>query len=235
MSDETGTSEERFARFVCKMLLTFFAVVSIDVVAVSLLTQKLRVWFPVWLDAEWATRPDPWVVYSQSYFAGIFFIPLLAYAVDRDLLRGRVGKPARVGYWLVALGALAFIGVWKGELMLRYGKQWEALGWLALTTLIWLAVTMASLMPRWLAGMTSRRMAQLLARGVATFFLVMAVLDPALQLGVQRLAVSTGLLVEVGFFVPAGLVLLLVARRLGSGRPSAAERDRLAATPRAAE
>ena len=58
--------------FVCKMLLTFFTVFAIDLVAVSLLTHKLRFWFPVWLDAHWATRADPWIVYSQSYFAGIF-------------------------------------------------------------------------------------------------------------------------------------------------------------------
>src|SRR6202047_4694720 len=51
------------------MLLTFFTVIAVDLVAVSLLTHKLRVWFPVWLDAHWATRTDPWVVYSQSYFA----------------------------------------------------------------------------------------------------------------------------------------------------------------------
>lgn len=225
MSDAAREHEQRFARFVSKMLLTFFAVVLIDLVAVSLLTQKLRVWFPVWLDTEWATRADPWVVYSQSYFAGIFFIPLLAYAVDRDLLRGRVGRGARTGYWLVALTAFAFIGLWKGELMVRFGKHWEALGWLALTTAVWTTVSAASLLPSWLEGMTPRRMARLLARGVATFFLVMAVLDPALQLGVQHLAVSGGLLVEVGFFVPAGVVLMLVARKLGrapaaaSGRP----------------
>ena len=58
--------------------LTFFTVITIDLVAVSLLTHKLRVWFPAWFDAQWATRTDPWAVYSQSYFAGIFFIPLLS-------------------------------------------------------------------------------------------------------------------------------------------------------------
>ncbi len=214
MSDPAHESQDRFARFVCKMLLTFFAVVAVDLVAVSLLTHELRIWFPVWLDAEWATRPDPWVVYSQSYFAGIFFIPLLAHAVDRELLRGRIGSAARVGFGLVALAAFGFICVWKGELMVRYGKHWEALGWLALTALTWTAISAAERLPRWASGMTPRRMARLLARGVATFFLVMAVLDPALQLGVQGLAPSSGLLVEVGFFVPAGIALILVSRAL---------------------
>src|SRR5512143_1322491 len=106
---------ERFQWFVCKMLLTFFTVAAVDLVALSLLTQKLRVWFPVWFDAQWATREHPWVVYSQSYFAGIFFIPLLAYAVDRDLLKSRVGGGARAGFWLVLVGAFAFILSWKGE------------------------------------------------------------------------------------------------------------------------
>jgi hypothetical protein len=207
-------AEGRFARFVGKMLLTFFTVAAADLVAVSLLTGQLRVWFPMWLDADWATRPDPWVVYSQSYFAGIFFIPLLAYAIDRDLLQARIGSRARAAFWLAFFGAFGFVLVWKGELMVRYGKHWETLGWLALTTFVWAAVSGASWMPRWLEGMTPRGMSRVLARGVAAFFLVMAVLDPVLQLGVQRLAASTGLYVEVGFFVPAGLVLLWVAHRL---------------------
>lgn len=214
MTERTPTAQDRFARFVAKMLLTFLSVVAIDLVAVSLLTQKLRVWFPAWLDADWDTRADPWVVYSQSYFAGIFFIPLLAHAIDRDLLRARVGGFVRAAFWIVIVGAFGFILAWKGELMLRYGKHWEALGWLALTTISWVALSSAERLPRWLEGMTARRTARLLARGVATFFLVMAVLDPALQLGVQQLAPSSGLWVEVGFFVPAGLALLLVAHRL---------------------
>src|ERR1700730_11172132 len=73
-----GSERKFFVWFDCKMLLTFFTVIALDLVAVSLLTHKLRLWFPVWLDAPWATRTDPWVVHSQSYFAGIFFIPLLS-------------------------------------------------------------------------------------------------------------------------------------------------------------
>jgi hypothetical protein len=82
------------------MLLTFFTVIAVDLVAVSLLTHKLRVWFPVWLDAHWATRTDPWVVYSQSYFARIFFIPFLSVSLDRHLLRGRPGW-IRPVFWTV--------------------------------------------------------------------------------------------------------------------------------------
>ncbi len=219
-------SSERFQWFVCKMLVTFFTVAVVDLVALSLLTQKLRVWFPVWFDAQWATREHPWVVYSQSYFAGIFFIPLLAYAVDRDFLRSRVGAAARAAFWLVLVGTFAFILSWKGELMVRFGKQWEALAWLALTTAIWTALSIAERLPRWLEGMTPKRMMRGLARGVATFFLVMAVLDPALQLGVQKLAVSSGLLVEVGFFIPAGLVLMFVAYKLRDESKAPAREER---------
>jgi len=197
--------------FVCKMLLTFFTVIAVDLVAVSLLTHKLRVWFPVWLDAHWATRTDPWVVYSQSYFAGIFFIPLLSVSLDRHLLRGRPGW-VRPVFWTVAIGAFLFILGWKGELVVRFGKQWEALGWLALTSAIWTALSVAERLPARLAGVTPKRMLKLLARGVACFFLVMAVLDPLLQIGVQHLGWSGGLLIEVGFFVPAGLALLVVSR-----------------------
>jgi hypothetical protein len=207
-----GTQRDPFVGFVCKMLLTFFTVVATDLVAVSLLTHKLRVWFPIWLDARWATRPDPWVIYSQSYFAGIFFIPFLALALDRKFLRAPEKKRARLAFWIFSLAVLAFILCWKGELMVRFGKQWEALGWLALTALVWTALSIGEHLPQQLAGVTPRRMLQLLARGVAIFFLVMAVLDPVLQLGVQGLAWSGGLAIEVGFFVPAGIALLVASR-----------------------
>ena len=206
-----GSERDPFVWFVCKMLLTFFTVIAIDLVAVSLLTHKVRVWFPVWLDAHWATRPDPWVVYSQSYFAGIFFIPLLSVSLDRHVLRGRPGW-VRPVFWTVAIGAFLFILGWKGELVVRFGKQWEALGWLALTSAIWTALSVAERLPARLAGVTPKRMLKLLARGVACFFLVMAVLDPLLQIGAQHLGWSSGLLIEVGFFVPAGLALLVVSR-----------------------
>ena len=64
--------------------------------------------------------------------------------------------------------------------------------------------THAERLPARLAGVTPKRMLKLLARGVACFFLVMAVLDPLLQISVQHLGWSSGLLIEVGFFVPAG-------------------------------
>jgi len=202
---------ERFQRFVAKMLLTFLTVTLVDLVAISLLTHKLRVWFPVWFDAQWATREHPWVVYSQSYFAGIFFIPVLAWAIDRDLIKSR---SVRIPFWLVLVSAFAFILAWKGELMIRFGKQWEAAGWLALTAGIWTALSIGEHLPRWLEGMTPRRMLRGLARGVATFFLVMAVIDPLLQIGLQHLDWSRGLLVEVGFFVPAGIGLMFAAYKL---------------------
>ncbi len=202
---------QRFQWFVCKMLLTFFTVTIVDLVAISLLTGKVRVWFPVWFDAQWATREHPWVVYSQSYFAGIFFIPLLAWAIDRDFIKA----PAiRVPFWIVLVSAFAFVLAWKGELMVRYGKQWEAAGWLALTTGVWTAISIAERLPKWLEDVTPRRMLRGLARGVATFFLVMAVIDPLLQIAVQHLDWSRGLLIEVGFFVPAGISLMVAAYKI---------------------
>jgi hypothetical protein len=53
VSDEKneGSDRDPFVWFVCKMLLTFFTVIAVDLVAVSLLTHKLRVWFPVHLTA----------------------------------------------------------------------------------------------------------------------------------------------------------------------------------------
>jgi hypothetical protein len=49
---------------------------------------------------------------------------------------------------------------------------------------------------------------------LALFFLVMSVLDPLVQLGVQRLPWSSGLITELGFFIPAAVVLMIFSRRL---------------------
>lgn len=214
--DEAGDERStRFQREVVRMLLTFFAVVVVDVGVLSLLTGQLRFWFPVWLDPEWATRAHPWVVYSQSYFAGIFFIPVLARAISREFL-GSSAAGVRALFWGVALGALAFIAWWKGGLMIQYGKHREAVGWLVLSGLLYALVWFAETLPRRLAHVTRGALLRRLASGVAAFFLVMAVIDPVLQIGVQRLAWSRGLVIEVAFFVPAGLALLFAARRLGA-------------------
>ena len=85
------SDQARFQRDLLRMILTLFAVGIIDLVVVSLLTARLRFWMPVWIDPNWSTNPDAWVAYSQSYLAGIVFIPFLAYAVDRDFLASRAG------------------------------------------------------------------------------------------------------------------------------------------------
>lgn len=209
----------RFQRDLAALLLTFVAVSLTDLVAVSLLTGRLRVWFPVWLDPEWATRADPWVVYSQSYIAGIALIPVLLHLLDRELLAHRP-LWLRVTYWVAGLGVFAFIGWWKGGLMVTYGKEREALGWVALTALLYGVVRAAMALPARLRALSRRRLLRGLATALATFFLVMAIVDPALQIGVHGLAWSAGLTVEVGFFVPAGVAMLFVRRRLGGSGPA---------------
>ena len=206
-------SVDRFQRDVVRMLIVFFAVAAIDVVVVSLLTGRLRLWFPVWVDPDWATDPDSPVVYSQSYFAGIFFIPVLARIVDRDFLAGR-GAGLRTLFWTAAVGTLGFVLWWKGSLMVEHHKHLEALGWLALSAMLWGVVVLAGAVPRWLAGLSRRELLRRLVRGVSVFFLVMAVIDPAIQIGVHGLGWSAGLIVEVAFFVPAGLVLLVLSHRM---------------------
>ncbi len=76
-------SNGRFVGSVIRLLVAFFAVALIDVVVGSLITHKLRFWFPLWLDPNWNTDPNSWVTYSQSYAAGILFMPLLAAAAMR--------------------------------------------------------------------------------------------------------------------------------------------------------
>ena len=204
-----------FGRDVARMLLVFFAVAVIDVVALSLLTGQLRLWFPMWLDPAWQTNPDAWVVYSQSYIAGIAFIPFVVYIVDRDFLGG--GPAAlRAILWIISVGTLAFIGWWKGGLMVEHGKELEAVGWICLTAILFALVCAAESLPERAARIGRRALLRGLMLGVAVFFLGMAVLDPVMQIAVQQTSWSTGLLIEVGFFVPAGLALLLLSRRLKS-------------------
>jgi len=50
--------------------------------------------------------------------------------------------------------------------------------------------------------------------GVSLFFLGLSIVDPLVQLGLQHLPWSSGLAIEVGFFLPAGIVLLTLSRRL---------------------
>ncbi len=204
---------DRFQRDLLRMLLTFFTVAVIDVVVISLVTGKLRFWFPVWLDPTWATRPDPWVVYSQSYAAGIFMIPVLCRAVERDLLAS-IGAGLRAAYWAAALSVLGFIVWWKGGLMIEHRKHIEALAWLALTAIVWTVIRVAEELPRRVEEWSQKRLLGAILFGVACFFLVMSALDPLVQLGVQKVAFSTGLAIEVGFFVPAGALLFWVSARL---------------------
>jgi hypothetical protein len=206
----------RFQRDVVRMLLTFFTVSAVDLVVVSLLTHRLRFWFPVWLDPEWATRPDPWVVYSQSYAAGIFMIPLLFRAIEREFL-GDVRSGLRAAFWTVGAAVFAFILYWKGGLMVQYRKHLEALGWLSLTVIVWTVIRVAEELPERLRAVSQRSLLGSLVFGIACFFLVMSALDPIVQLGVQKVAWSAGLAVEVGFFVPAGAALLWLSQRLRRG------------------
>lgn len=202
-----------FVADVTRLLLTFLFVVAFDAVMVSLITHRLRFWFPVWLDPLWATRADPWVIYSQSYFAGIFMIPILCRLIDRDFL-ARLGTGARAAFWSLCAIVFAFVMWWKGSLMLEYQKQYEMLGWAVLTGVIWTAIRLGGILPRWVRSVTRRQMLGGLLFAVALFFLVMSILDPLLQLGVQRLPWSSGLITELGFFIPAAVVLMIFSRRL---------------------
>ncbi|HEY1374777.1 MAG TPA: hypothetical protein VGH50_20055 [Candidatus Binatia bacterium] len=204
-----------FVADIARLLMTFLIVVAIDVVIVSLLTRQLRFWFPLWLDPQWDTRPDPWVVYSQSYFAGIFLLPVLCRIVDRDFV-AQAGMRARAVFWSGCAAVFAFVLWWKGSLMLQYHKQYEMIGWAALTLVVWTVIRAAGILPPWLRGLSRRRMLGALLFAIALFFLVMSILDPFVQLGVQRLPWSSGLAIEIGFFIPAGIILMILSRRLAA-------------------
>jgi hypothetical protein len=178
-------------------------------------THRLRFWFPVWLDPEWSTRADPWVVYSQSYAAGIFMIPLAYRAVEREFL-GEVSAGVRAAFWGGALSVFAFILWWKAGLMALHHKHLEALGWFFLTALVWTVIRIAEELPARVKALSRQRLLGSLLFGVACFFLVMSLVDPLVQLGVQRVAWSSGLAIEMGFFIPAGALLLWLSRRVQS-------------------
>lgn len=209
----SNLESDRFQRDVALMLLTFFTVAVIDVVVLSLFTHHLRFWFPLWLDPTWETRAEPWVVYSQSYAAGIFMIPLLWRAIDREWLATQ-GLVPRALYWIVGMGLFAFILWWKGGLMFEHKKELEAIGWLGLTIIVWTALRLAYGLPERLRNLTRRQLLSGLLSGIACFFIGMSVLDPVMQLKVQHLSWSPGLIIEVSFFIPAGITLLWLSRRL---------------------
>jgi len=213
VAENSSVEADPFVADITRLLLTFFSVVIIDLVVVSLVTHRLRVWFPVWLDPEWATRRDPWVVYSQSYFAGIFLIPVLCRLVDRDFLT-KMGAWTRGVFWSLCLVGFAFVLWWKGSLMLQYHKHYEMLGWAALTAVMWTIVRVVGFLPESFRRLTRRQMLGGLLFGIAFFFLVMSILDPLVQLVGQRLPWSSGLTIEVGFFITVGLILMALSRRL---------------------
>jgi uncharacterized protein len=210
-----ASGDGRFVRDVARMIIAFLAVGFIDLVVCSLLTHKLRFWFPAWIDAHWDTRPDARVTYSQSYAAGIIFIPLMAMTVMREFVP-KAAPAMRRAFIAGTICVLAFILWWKGGLMLRYHKEAEAVAWAALTAVTWGLLRIGEELPARMARVKPRRLAAGLARGVSIFFLVMAFLDPILCVGVQGLQWSRGLCIEVGFFVPAGLILWGLASRLKS-------------------
>ncbi|HEY7167945.1 MAG TPA: hypothetical protein VIB79_25535 [Candidatus Binatia bacterium] len=202
-----------FVADVARMLLTFLSVAAIDIVVISFLSHRLRFWFPLWLDPYWNSHSDSWVVYSQSYFAGIFMLPLLCRVVDRDFVAA-AGIRTRGIFWLLCLVVFGFVLSWKASLMLEYHKYKEVLGWAALTGVIWTILGRIQLLPTRFRGLTRRQMLKGLLFGISVFFLIMSILDPAVQLGFWHLPWSMGLAIEVGFSIPAGVVLMALSRRM---------------------
>ena len=215
----TISGDGRFVRSVVRLLVAFLAVSFIDLVVCSLLTHKLRFWFPAWIDAHWDSRPGSWVTYSQSYMAGILFIPVLAAAVVREFIP-RAAAGMRTGIIVGTVAVFAFIAWWKGGLMLKYHKEWEAVAWVILTAVIWGLIRLGEELPARMERVSPRRLAVWLARGVSIFFLVTAVADPVLCIGVQGLPWSKGTWAEVGFLFPMGIAAWVVARRLSMNVPA---------------
>jgi hypothetical protein len=123
----------------------------------------------------------------------------------------RTARAARITFIAGTIAVFAFIAWWKGGLMLQYHKGQEALAWIVLTAVTWGLIRLGEELPALAAQVSPRQLATKLAQCLAVFFLVMAVVDPVLTVGVQGLPWSEGLFIEMGFFVPAGLALLVLS------------------------
>lgn len=220
-SAQRQAAADSFKQSLGRLLWVFFFVALTDLLVVSLFTGKLRIWFPQWVDPNWAHNPDAWVVYSQSYFAGILLIPVLLSALDRAFVRNLSGS-LRLVFWFGGLGAFGFILWWKGGLMRAHDKELEALAFALLTALLYGMVLGAHRLPEWSARISSQALLRGLLVGLTVFFLVMAVLDPVLQVAVQKLPWSPGLIIEMVFFIPAGLLTGWLAMRLRRANDSSA-------------
>ena len=158
-----ASADGRFVGDVVRMLGAYLSVAFINLVVCSLITHKLRFWFPAWLDAHWDSNPDSWVTYSQSYVAGIVFLPVLVTAVVREF----VPTGARVARMTILAGTmalLAFIAWWKGGLMIQYHKGQEALAWIVLTAVTWGLIRLGEELPALAARVSPRRLAIRLAQ-----------------------------------------------------------------------
>lgn len=200
----------RFQRDAATMLLVFVAVAFVDLVVVALVMGKVRFWWPTWLDPNWATDPNTRVVYSQSYFAGIAFVPWVVWLVQRDFL-SHWSRARLAAVWAFGVAVLAFLVGWKGSLTLEFGKGRELAAWLVLTCGLLVVVKVAQALPRLAEGRFLRLV--LLAAGVA--FSVMTVMDPLIQLGVHHLSWSSGLTVELFAYGSGAVASFVALKRFG--------------------
>lgn len=212
-NDPPKTPARGFQRDLARLLLVFLSVALVDLAVISLFTGKLRIWFPQWINPGWATDPDSVVVYSQSYFAGILLIPVLLFALHREFLK-KTSAFIRGAFWTGGLAIFGFILWWKGGLMFEHDKQTEALAFGLLSLLLYALALAAEHAPRWIQNTDSRTLLRRLLTGLAAFFLIMAIMDPVVQVGIQKLPWSFGLIIEMVFFIPAGFATLYAARRL---------------------
>lgn len=200
----------RFQRDVATMLVVFVAVALVDLTVVALVTGKVRFWWPTWLDPNWATDPNTWVVYSQSYFAGILFVPYVVYLVQRDLLPSW-GSAQKAGLWALGLVVLAFLIWWKGSLTVEFHKGRELAAWALLTALLFGAVKFAQAVPQLGRGGFLR----LVLIGGSVVFSVMTIADPLIQLGVHKLQWSSGLTIELFAYGSGAIASMIALKRFG--------------------
>jgi MFS family permease len=199
----------RFQRDVATMLVAFVAVAVVDLVGVAIVTDTIRFWWPLWLDPNWATDPNSKIVYSQSYFAGIFLAPYLLYLLQRDFL-SHWSTGLKSAWWGGGAVVLALLVWWKGSLTLEFHKGRELLTWGLLTVVFFGLAKLAQVIPTLRPGM----FLNFILTAAAAVFTFMTLADPVIQLGVHKLHWSWGLTIELIAYGSCAVLSILTLRHL---------------------
>ena len=182
-----------------KIILAVIITFLIDLILVSFITGKIRLWFPQWFNPFWES--SSLVTYSQSYTVGIAFIPLFFYIIDKEMVKT---KRNRILNYLLMSIVLFLVCWWKGDLMLKYGKYIEDLIYIIVGFLLYfiLSQILKRKVPRFV---NSSFFYYYVFLGVGILLSFLAVVDLAFAINFNNFIF--GLYVELAALLPAGMMI----------------------------